>query len=298
MTVDHREALSALSPQARSALTERSDEPGLWHLAGHLGGILTLGGLIAIGVPGWFLLLLPQGVLLVFLFTLLHETVHDTPFRTAWLNRWAGAFCGLVLFLPPVWFRWFHFAHHRYTQDPERDPELASAKPETLPQWVLHVSGVPVWIASLRGVILNAFYTCTDGFVPKARRADVRREARIMLAIYAIASLASLASGSALLLWVWLIPMALGQPFLRLYLLAEHGFCPYVANMLENTRTTFTNRIIRWLAWNMPYHAEHHSFPTVPFHKLPELHRYLSPHLKETERGYRRFTTRYLRRLS
>ena len=80
--------------------------------------------------------------------------------------------------------------------------------------------------------------------------------------------------------------MVLGQPMLRLYLMAEHGRCPPVANMLENTRTTFTNRLVRWIAWNMPYHAEHHAWPTVPFHKLPSLHRLTRPHLKKTSDGY------------
>ncbi|WP_246694633.1 fatty acid desaturase, partial [Mesorhizobium sp. M2D.F.Ca.ET.147.01.1.1] len=68
-------------------------------------------------------------------------------------------------------------------------------------------------------------------------------------------------------------PALLGQPFLRLYLMAEHGRCPLVANMLENTRTTLTNWFVHKLAWNMPYHAEHHAYPGVPFHQLPEFHR-------------------------
>ncbi len=59
--------------------------------------------------------------------------------------------------------------------------------------------------------------------------------------------------------------------------------------MLENSRTTTTNAIVRWLAWNMPYHAEHHAYPMVPFHKLPDLHRLAAPHLKETEPGYASF---------
>ncbi|WP_198954384.1 fatty acid desaturase, partial [Kineosporia sp. R_H_3] len=28
----------------------------------------------------------------------------------------------------------------------------------------------------------------------------------------------------------------------------------------------------RFLYWNMNYHVEHHMFPTVPYHRLPELH--------------------------
>ena len=67
-----------------------------------------------------------------------------------------------------------------------------------------------------------------------------------------------------------MLPVLLGQPALRLYLLAEHGDCPRVANMFENTRTTFTTAMMRFLAWNMPYHVEHHVYPQVPFYRLPD----------------------------
>ena len=115
-----------------------------------------------------------------------------------------------------------------------------------------------------------------------------------MIAAYATLTAASAATGSTALLWFWIIPALLGQPFLRLYLLAEHARCPHVANMLANTRTTFTNRLVRWLAWNMPYHAEHHAYPAVPFHQLPALHDIARRHLLVTENGYARFNRRYL----
>ena len=118
-----------------------------------------------------------------------------------------------------------------------------------------------------------------------------------MLALYAALVAVSAAAGSALLLWVWVLPAFLGQPVLRLYLLAEHGLCPFAANMFENSRTTFTTQAVRWLAWNMPFHAEHHAFPSVPFHRLPELHRLAARHLRTTENGYARFTARYARSL-
>ena len=110
-----------------------------------------------------------------------------------------------------------------------------------------------------------------------------------MVLLYVLLAGASLAAGSAVLVFVWLLPLLLGQPFLRLYLLAEHGGCPFVPNMLENSRTTQTTWLVRKLAWNMPFHAEHHSFPGVPFHRLPQLHALIKEHLKVTEDGYFRF---------
>ena len=31
--------------------------------------------------------------------------------------------------------------------------------------------------------------------------------------------------------------------------------------------------LFHWLGWNMQYHTAHHLFPSVPFHRLPALHR-------------------------
>ena len=44
----------------------------------------------------------------------------------------------------------------------------------------------------------------------------------------------------------------------------------------------------------MPYHAEHHAYPIVPFHKLPAFHAIAQAHLKETERGYIRFNRKFM----
>jgi fatty acid desaturase len=291
---DHRTFLAEVPPALREALTERSDGPGLWHLAGHLGAILGFGGLIAAGVPGWPLLLPVQGVLIVFLFTLEHEATHRTPFRTPWLNDWAGRLAGVLLVLPFEWFRAFHMAHHRWTNLPGKDPELAGPKPETPRQWLWHVSGLPYWASALRLMAALVAGRVADSFVAEGARARVVREARMMAAGYGLAALTLI--WTPVLLWVWVVPVLLGQPFLRLYLLAEHGDCPEVENMFQNTRTTFTSRAMRWLAWNMPYHVEHHVWPTVPFHRLPDLHRLMRNELQVTADGYAAFTRAYLAR--
>ncbi len=93
-----------------------------------------------------------------------------------------------------------------------------------------------------------------------------------------------------------LVPVLLGQPVLRLYLLAEHRDCPKVANMFENTRTVFTTRALRFVAWNRPYHIEHHVCPAVPFHQLPALHGLMKDQLQVTADGYAAFSARYLAR--
>lgn len=285
--------LADLPAAARAALNRRSTGAGLWHLAGHLGALGGSSVLIAAGVPLWGLLVPVQGVLLVFLFTLEHECTHRTPFAHDGLGDAIGRACGLVLILPFTWFRYFHLAHHRFTNVPG-DPELAAPKPETRAQWLWHVSGLLYWGAALALLVRLALGREAPTFLPQRARARATFEARGMVALYALV-LASLAV-SDLALWLWLVPMLVGQPFLRLYLLAEHGDCPQVADLFANTRTTFTTALIRFVAWNMPYHTEHHVAPHVPFHQLPALHRLMRSRLQVTAAGYSAFTRAYLAR--
>lgn len=289
MSGDHRAFLAGLPVAVRADLVRTADAPGIRQAAGHLGAILALGALIAAGVSGWWLLLLPQGVLIVFLFCAMHEASHRTVFATRWMNDALAWVAGVLLVLPPEWFRAFHFAHHRFTQDPARDPELASPKPETRGALIWHCTGLPLWWGSLRVLLRNALRGAPEDFVPPRLAGRMRREARAMLALYALLAAGSLAAGSAALVWVWIVPALMGQPFLRVYLLAEHGRCAFVADMFENSRTTLAGWLVRRLAWNMPFHAEHHAFPAVPFHRLPDLHALAAPHLKVTSPGYPAF---------
>ncbi|WP_137702776.1 fatty acid desaturase [Marimonas lutisalis] len=294
--MDHRSFLKSLPDETAKTLTRRSDGPGLRHLAAHGGLIILVGAWIAAGWPLWWVLIPVQGVLIVFLFTLEHEATHKTPFANEMLNEWVGRICGVLLLLPFEWFRYFHLAHHRYTNIPGKDPELGpdDRKLDALGPWLWHVSGLPYWGAMARQLIVNAMDRAKADYLPPRVLPRIAREARIMLAVYAAAAVSLVVI--PLLFWVWILPVLLGQPFLRLYLLAEHGRCPRVVNMFDNTRTTYTNAVVRFLAWNMPYHTEHHVHPAVPFFRLPEMNRLMKAHLMHEEDGYARFTRETLAR--
>ncbi|MGE0280994.1 MAG: fatty acid desaturase [Rhizobiaceae bacterium] len=290
--VDHRRVIAALSDEERKLLTSKADMPGLFWIAFHFGTIVLLAMLILLKIRFWPILMLPLGIMIVFLFTALHESIHETAFETNWINRAVGLLSGFLILLPPLWFRYFHLAHHRHTHDPDNDPELMSPKPETMLQYLRYLSGIPYWTGMARVIVTNALARNADVFVPAKAKDRVTVESRQFLAAYLAVATAALLSGFAGLFWIWIVPVLIGQPFLRAYLLAEHTRCPHVANMLENTRTTFTTRLVRLIAWNMPYHSEHHSYPAVPFHKLPRFHTIVAEHLCTTENGYVRFHRR------
>jgi fatty acid desaturase len=290
----HTDVIRSLPASVRSNLTQRTTWPGVVHLAGHLGLISFLGVLIALGVPGWQAMMLPQGIAIIFLFTLHHETIHRTVFANDRLNDIVARGCGLIFLMPSIWFRYFHLAHHRYTQDPDNDPELQSPKPSGRAALLWHLTGINIWTSQISVLFHNALGRCDDTYVPAKAMRRVQIEAVAMLGFYAALIIVSVAFQTTLLVWIWIVPALIGQPFLRVYLLAEHGQCSFFANMLVNTRTTYTNKVVRFLAWNMPYHIEHHSQPSVPFNKLPELHRLMQADLGVTADGYIGFSSEYL----
>lgn len=294
--MDHKALLQSLEDEEKHRLTARSDAAGLRHLVWHVGAIGACTAGIVWAVPGWPLLVFVQGILLCFLFTLAHECTHQTPFRTPRITEAAGVISSGLIGMSFTWFRYFHLAHHKHTNDPERDPELADGpRPDSWSQLIRYLSGWGYWSGNFRQLFVLTFGTADEVYLPRRQVPRMRQEARVLLGLYSLAILSLLFS--PLMFWVWMLPLAVGQPVLRLYLLAEHGRCPPVANMLENSRTTFTSRLVRALAWNMPYHAEHHAYPNVPFHKLPTLHRHTRAHLKSTSNGYSEFAQDYVRDL-
>ena len=113
-----------------------------------------------------------------------------------------------------------------------------------------------------------------------------------MAGLYSTLVLCSVIFQNYTLLTIWTVPLITGQPFLRLYLLAEHTLCENTDDMIMNTRTVLTNPIVRWFTWNMPYHTEHHVYPAVPFHQLPALHIKMTAWLNNTDRSYVEFNRR------
>lgn len=269
-------------------LMARADGPALWRAAGHTGTLLLTGTLLwRLRATAWAVpLLAAHGYVLAFVFCAFHETAHRTAFRTRWLNTAMGTLAGLLIFWPYRNYRVYHWEHHRFTQDEARDPELYFPRPASLATYLLMLTGVPNLVRRLGDLLRLAHGRADRPWMTAADGPALVVEARAYLALYAAIVLASLVARSPLPLVVWIAPLLVGQAFLRPYLLAEHTACASTRDCLENTRTTRTWRLVHFFAWNMPYHAEHHAYPAVPFHALPRLHGHVASRLANLEPGY------------
>jgi fatty acid desaturase len=283
-----KDEVSGLDKEVIQQLSQRSNYKGLVQLAGHLTILmLTTIALAQSRGSAWVLpALLGQAIVLTFLFAPLHETIHFTAFRTRQLNNIVAACIGFIQLLPYQYFRCFHYAHHRHTQNPQFDPELIDKKPYTRKTWIWHISGLPIWQSNIRSIYRHAMGIVDEVYMQQKDHRKIVSEARWHVAAYLAILLFSLIFANDWFWWYWLLPSLLGQPFLRLFLLAEHNGCDLSDNMLENSRTTYTAPLVNFLSWNMPYHAEHHYLASIPFHALPALHAWTGQQVKHKGAGY------------
>jgi fatty acid desaturase len=216
-----------------------------------------------------------HGYLLACLYAMQHEANHRTAFRSRWLNEIVTVFTGFVLLYPARWERWFHFAHHRHTQDPEKDPELLVRGPYTLGRYLLALSAATYLYRRLRTVVdlaagrIPAYAYWLTG---EQRRVVVAEARWHVLGYVAIAGV-SIAAGSWAALAYWLLPMWVAKPLHLLQSIGRHVGLTHDPDTLRNTRTLEVPAPVRWALWNMPYHTVHHTFPSIPFHALPVAHR-------------------------
>ncbi|NNK77256.1 MAG: rhizopine catabolism protein [Litoreibacter sp.] len=261
-----------LTPAELRELTSRSDARGALQMGSHLVAIGLFGYLHALALgTGWILLTgLALGVLLNFLYAAQHELSHATVFRTRRLNTLFGRIIGFIQIFPRDFDQIMHFAHHQYTQDWERDGELVR-EPYTLTTYLLWLFGVTYWRNRVVGLIRRARGVIVEPYIRPEEETRVIREARVHVVLYLAIVLISVLAGSWAVLTFWIVPMVLTKPIHQLQNTIEHLGLSHEDDILENTRSTRANALIRWLCWQMPYHTAHHTFPAVPFWKLRAL---------------------------
>ncbi len=261
------------------ALMKREDGPAIRDTAIYYGAMMLLAGIGIALWPSWWSapFWLAYGVLYGSGGdSRWHECGHGTAFKTPWMNAVVYNIASFMMMRNAVTWQWGHARHHTETTIVGRDPQIALMAPPAARRLAFNFIGIPDAYAAFSRMLLNASGRLDPqeaSFVPETEHRKVIRLARIWLSIYAATAFASLAFNSILPL------MVIGLP--RIYGAWHHVMTGYLQhgglrdNVLDhrlNTRTVLMNPISRFIYWNMNYHIEHHLFPMVPYHRLPELH--------------------------
>ena len=239
------------------------------------------------------------GIICCSMFAAEHETVHNTAFKSSTLNKVVAFLAGIAHLYPSTLFRELHFTHHRYTHIPGKDPEISIGhKPVPsviykLPTYLAWITGVPLLLFKVGMIIAGAFGM--PEFLRKNLYPFVRKEVRlklfiesiIIVAIYSFIVYLALTYNQGF--WGIFIGQAVGHCFLAGYTVLEHNGLPHEGNILQKTRSINGSVLLKKLMWNMPYHAEHHAYPAVPFHALPNLHQELQDELIHTKDSHPSF---------
>lgn len=205
-----------------------------------------------------------------------HEAGHGTAFKTRWMNDLLYQFASFQVFRRPTVWRWSHARHHTDTLVVGRDPEIAAPVPTNWLKLAGSLVGLPhVW-GELGKLLRNAAGQLgaeEKTFIPESEWPKVIREARAWVAVYALVVVACVALGSALPLLFIGGPSLYGAWLYVFFGQTQHAGLPEnVTDHRLNCRTVEMNPVFRFLYWNMNYHVEHHMFPMVPYHALPQLH--------------------------
>jgi fatty acid desaturase len=198
----------------------------------------------------WPLHVLLGAVAIHLSFTIWHEAAHRNASRYVWLNDAIGVLAILPYMAPFYLERWFHLQHHALLNRPD-DPNF------------IYTDG-PFWRMPLRYLRVLRFALermRDDPRSPAERRIDL-----IPPLLAAGVVLASLWWGALVpLVVLWLLPFALSKLVMDWYInwLPHAGLPP---DRYAGTR-------ILDLAWLTPlvlghnYHAVHHLWPNLPWHR-------------------------------
>jgi Na(+)-translocating NADH:ubiquinone oxidoreductase F subunit len=205
-----------------------------------------------------------------------HESSHGTAFKTDWMNNALYEIASFMVMRESTLWRWSHTRHHSDTIIVGRDPEISVPRPPDIRALCLNLFNLvvyPIYFKKLFNHSMGRMSPDEKTFIPESEFPKIYLKARISLLIYLGVIATAVITRSILPLLFIGLPNLFGSWLMAVYGHTQHaGLAENVLDHRLNCRTVYMNVINRYLYWNMNYHVEHHMFPLVPYHALPELH--------------------------
>ena len=271
------------SPLPRSTMRkflERTDGPAIRDTI-LLVAILAVTAYATIALWGTWWAVIPYLIYAVFYGTSSdsrwHECSHGTAFKTDWMNNVVYEIASFMVMRESVIWRWSHTRHHSDTIIVGRDPEIQIPRPPDLKGLAMALVNIGGYMNYYPNLIRHAMGQISDAektYVPESEFGKIHRNARIVVGIYAVVLVSAIVLQSWIPIFLFMLPQFFGTWLMIVHNTTQHaGLAENVLDHRLNCRTVYMNPISRFIYWNMNYHVEHHMFPLVPYHRLPELHK-------------------------
>lgn len=214
-----------------------------------------------------------------------HDASHYRILSKRWQNDlFANVFLMWPTFASVEAFRKFHGTHHQYTNLPNDGNRhiwyTHDAAGDLAPDWQYPKTRLGLAFVLLRrAAFLTGLFWIVRGLVGSTLIPSPpwMRAARALFHVALVAVLTVFSLWYAFLLY-WIVPFCtwhIAVQYARL--ICEHSAVESEEEEYAVTRSTIPTWIesIFILPANIGYHIEHHWYPSVPFYKLPELHKAL-----------------------
>ena len=273
--------LTALNRQAITAAKRYMGRPAGWTVV-LITIVFAVYTLTLAAVVTGSLAVLPAFIMLAILtyfsYTPLHEAahgnIHGERADLAWLNELCGYVSAQLILVPYATHRVEHFAHHRYTNQPDRDPDHV----------ISGLSGGPLAIVkAVVGFMVSQWtYLFRDYWATAPFREKFTYFAEFSIALgwrFALLTVLPLQTWLIVVLAAWFF----GALFTA-YWFAYRPHHPY--NETERYRNTSSlvvpvwMRPLEWFWLGQNLHSVHHAFPRVPFYRYRALFREVEPVLR------------------
>jgi fatty acid desaturase len=214
-----------------------------------------------------------------------HDASHYRYLPTRWQNElFANLFLMWPTFASIEGFRKFHSTHHQYTNLPDDGNRhiwyTHDAAGDLAPDWQFPKTRTALALLLLRrAAFVTGLLWIVRGLVGSTLIPSPAwmRAARFGFYATIAAALTYFGWWYAFLLY-WIVPYCtwhIAAQYIRL--ICEHSAVESEEEEYSITRTTIPTWLESMLILprNVGYHLEHHWYPSVPFYRLPELHRAL-----------------------
>ncbi len=225
-------------------------------------GLFSLTWLAIMESISFWLASIGNGILIYFLFSVVHDALHRSVSKISWFNELLGHF-SIFFFAPLAPFslaRWIHMQHHRFTNDFKHDPDHFGHKLD--------------WLTLLRWSNLDYYYTI---FFLKQESQEVRRRygARVVFQLILVVGLILSAAYLGYLLEVivlFIIPTRISS-FLTLAMFVYLPHVPFShTSMVDEYQASSIRPGWEWLLTPLMvcqnYHLMHHLYPRAPFYRM------------------------------
>jgi len=238
---------------------------------------------------------LPIAFVLQFFFNALHYCTHDTFVKSRNLNYLIGVSFGCITILNFALYKPYHMQHHGYLftdKDPEPTNRSIESKLQYLFEMLVPLFFIDNWLQSLKTMLRSGIPNIFKRNAPRLTESDRMRVVLnncVLLMWVGFVTWLTLAFG-AVVIWLYWFPLFISHILANFVILPEHYETDCVTGRNKvNSRTIKSGFLTRFFIVGLNYHTEHHLYPGIPFHNLPNINKRIGKEMKYTHNSYLAF---------